>query len=338
MANPAGVLFGVDVSHHQEGLDVGKLPIDYVIARTAQAPGGKYGLTRDRYYAQHKANAERGGKLFSSYFYLGNGRSAEGNVSLHAEIEPDRKIPVMLDWEEGSGNGNLLHAAVGAFAQAGYHVWGTYAPRWYWQSQGSPDLSGLPPLVSSRYPDMAPGTLANEYASTPESYWLGYGNNVVRMLQFSSAVRFAAYPSNNFDGDAFKGTHAELADWWNPGTPNPVNPITPGDDVSLIRTIRVKASPTVTGIQIPGLPGGPNCKFVVRPPGFDWTTRTTATPVWQNNVLAYGNRNQGIGHNPMNDPNFDKKLTADTEIPLPGALNARYEYSANADFDLDIYG
>ncbi|HEY3482523.1 MAG TPA: hypothetical protein VGL02_26835, partial [Streptomyces sp.] len=182
--DPTGVLRGVDVSHHQLDIDVGRLPVDFVIARTAQAAGGRYATTRDRAYAQHKTNAARGGKLFSSYCYLGSGLSATENAALHASVEPDRNVPVMLDWEEGSGNGGFLRACETEFARVGFFVWGKYAPRWYWQAQGSPDLSGGAPLVSSRYADNAPGDWDSEYRSTPSSYWLPYAGNIVRMLQF----------------------------------------------------------------------------------------------------------------------------------------------------------
>lgn len=338
MADSSGVLFGVDVSHHQDTMDVGLLPVDFVIARTAQVKGGKYATsTYDRRYQAHKANASAGGKLFSSYLYLGSGMSAEGNVAVHRSVEPDINVPVMLDWEDGSGDGNFLKACYGAFTDAGYYVWGVYVPSWYWKEQGSPDLSGLPPLIASRYADMKPGSLASEYASTPESYWLGYGNNTPRMVQFTSSLRLPPYPANNLDGDAFKGTRADLANWWNPSTPLPEN-TTGESDVSLIQTIRVPASPTTTGIQIPRLPGGANCKLIVRVPGFDWTTRKTTTPVWQGHVFAYGDRNSGVGHDPAYLPNFKSKLDADAEILLPGALNARYEYSCAVDFDLEIYG
>lgn len=206
-----GVLRGVDVSHHQEGLDVGRLPVDFVIARTAQAAGGRYGTTRDRAYAKHKVNALRGGKLFCSYLYLGNAISAAANVALHASIEPDRKIPMMVDWEDGSGDGAFLRAVVAEFDKAGYRVVLTYAPKWYWQKMGSPKLDGLPPLVSSRYPDNNPAGYEAQYRKCPVSYWDGYGGNTVGVLQFSSSGRLDPYPGNNLDLLAFRGTRTQFA-------------------------------------------------------------------------------------------------------------------------------
>jgi hypothetical protein len=340
MANPAEVLRGADVSHHQEALDVGILARNgfrYVVARTAQAPGGKYGTTKDRAYAKHKANAARAGLLFSSYFYLGDKMSAEGNVSLHASVEPDRNIPVMLDWENGSGNAAFLHACHGAFRNAGYHVWSVYAPRWYWQAQGSQSLAGLPPLVSSRYPDNAPGDYDAEYRAVPESYWTGYGGLGVGMLQFTSSGRVPGY-GGNLDLLAYKGSVAQLEDWWNPGTPNPTPKPEGEGEVALLERINVKASMDSTGFLIRSLNGSPQARLIVRPPDVDWSKRTTETPVWQGHVYAYGDGGAGIGHDPMFTKSFDKKVIADAVIPLPGALHARYEYSCAKDFILEVHG
>lgn len=341
MADPTGVLRGSDVSHHQEGLDVSLFRqdgIDYIVARTAQARGGKYGTTIDRAYRKHKANTAKGGMLFSSYFYLGNGLTPQQNVELHASVEPDRSVPLMLDWENGSGNTAFLHATNAAFKAAGYYVWGTYAPRWYWQAQGG-TLAGLPPLVSSRYADNAPGNWDAEYRSTPESYWAGYGGNTVGMLQFTSSGRVRAYPTRSLDLLAYKGSRSQLANWWNPGTPLPKPKPTEGEgDVSLLERIEVKASMSETGFQIRTLNGSPQAKLIVRPPDMDWRTRTTETPVWQGHVYAYGDGNAGIGHDPMFTPGFDPKVISDAVIPLPGALHARYEYSCKKDFILEVHG
>lgn len=206
------MIFGHDVSHHQPGVDVGRLAGRFIIARTAQAAGGQYGTTRDTMYATHKANARRAGKLFGAYFYLGSALSATANAALHASIEPDRSIPVMLDWEAGSGNVAFLRACHDAFAALGYHVFLTYAPGWYLSGAGGGgSLAGLPPLASSRYPDNTPGTIAAKFAQVPASYWNGYGGNTVAVLQFSSVGRDAAYPTTNLDCLAFNGTEDQLS-------------------------------------------------------------------------------------------------------------------------------
>jgi hypothetical protein len=335
MANIAGILRGGDFSHHQETLNLGLLPLDFAICRTAQAKGGKYGTTIDRAYAKHKANVLGAGKLHSAYFYIGNGLSAEGNVAVHQSVEPDRRVPLMLDWEDGSGNGAFLETVYGAFRNAGYFVWGLYAPRWYWQAQGSPDLSWGPPLVSSRYVDMNPGSFEAEYAATPESYWAGYGNNSVRMLQFTSAGRLQPYPGNNLDLDAFKGTRADLAAWWNPNLPNP------GIDPADQREAEIMERFTVTP---PGddsystriyLPGTSQAGVIVRP---RLGAKDAINPMWVGDIWAWGQDGVGIGHNPTQTPGYNSKLTNHRFYPLPGALWADLNYSSAAPFELEIVG
>ncbi|MEU7787649.1 hypothetical protein [Amycolatopsis sp. NPDC049159] len=336
MANPAGVLRGVDVSHHQDDIDVGRLPVDFVIARTVQAAGGKYATTRDRAYATHKANAARDGKLFSSYCYLGNGISAAANAALHADIEPDRSVPVMLDWEQGSGNGAFLRACENEFAKAGFFVWGKYAPRWYWQSQGSPDLSGAAPLVSSRYADTAPGDWESEYRGTPDSYWAPYGGNVVRMLQFSSVGRLQPYPNRDLDLDAFQGTRAQLAAWWNPKLPNPQP--APGEldhEGELMERITVTPPNADQNAKRVWLSGSPNAAVIVRP---RINRDGVAKPMWVGDIFAWGNDHQGVGHNPKTVPGYVDKLTSHRRYELPGAVWADINYSAAQPFEIDIVG
>ena len=330
MANSSGVLFGADVSRFQPGLNVGQLPLDYVIAKTGQAksadPGYDYGTTVDSMYTTHKRNALAAGKLFSSYFYLGSGLSPAANAAHHASIEPDRAVPAMLDWEHGSGDVAHLRACYAAFRAAGYYVWGIYAPRWFWQDRGSQSLADMAPLVSSRYPDTKPGSLADEYASTPESYWSAYGGAPVAMLQFTSVGRVAPY-SGNLDLDAFKGTRAQLAALWSATAPNPTIPSQPpGDDVSLIESRPLPLSLNTRSEYFRNLGGSAGAKIILRVPNFSWTTRLGEV-VWVGDILAFGSNNAGIGHNPQSDPNFPDKVVTDWTFDLPGAITAEFKYS-----------
>lgn len=326
----------VDVSHHQT-IDVGQLQgIDGVIARTAQAKGGQYGTTIDRMYLTHKSNALRAGKLFTSYFYLGSGLSPAANASLHASCEPDRGVGVMLDWENGSGNGQFLLDSLAAFRALGYAVWGTYAPRWYWDGQGRPDLRDCPPLVSSRYKDNAPGSYTAEYLGTPESYWDGYGNNTVHLLQFTSVGRASPFPAINLDCNAYRDTRAQLAAWWNPAIPNP----TP-DPADVDREEELMERKTITPpnadqntVRI-WLSGGAGAAVIVRP-RIDGTG--LSKPMWVGDIFAWGSNKQGVGHNPTQTPNYDNRLTSHRRYDLPGAVWADLNYSAAEAFELDIVG
>lgn len=205
------MIFGNDLSHHQPGVNAGLLDGRFIIARTLQVKGGKYKTTYDTMYTTHKSNARRAGKVFGSYVYLGDGETPARNAALHATVEPDRSIPVMVDWEEGSGNVAHLRACVDELRKLGYIVNLTYAPSWYLTGAGGGgSLAGLPPLCSSRYPNMRPGPISTKFAEVPVSYWNGYGGNSVAVLQFSSVGRDPHYPSVDLDCLAFPGTEQQL--------------------------------------------------------------------------------------------------------------------------------
>lgn len=350
MASSAGILFGIDTSYHQTGLNVGQLKpagVAFVIARTAQAKGGPYGTIKDPMYQTHKANAAAAGQLFSSYFYVGNGLTPQQNVDLHASVEPDRSVPLMLDVETGSGDVAFLRQVHAAFVAAGYHVWGTYLPRWYWQQVGSPDLTGLPPLVSSRYPDNVSGSIAAEYNDTPDSYWLPYGGLGIVMIQFSSAGHVPPY-AGNLDLDAFKGTRDQLAQVFSPA-PNP--PGIPADvaqeGITEMTTLTVpanvgpKADPDPEkrpGVfRVRSLAGTSAARLIVRPGGVDGTGYTS-TPVTVSNVFAWASDKQGVGHNPVAIPNYDRTIESDRVMELPGAVWADFFYESSEPFEIDAVG
>lgn len=111
---------------------------------------------------------------------------------------------VMLDFEDGSGNIANFWAVVRAFNAAGVNVVLSYIPHWYWQNIGSPDLTGVPGLVSSSYYER------NNYASK-EYYdaggdngagWASYGGATPVIWQFTDAAIVAGI---SVDANAFKG-------------------------------------------------------------------------------------------------------------------------------------
>ncbi|PQM45204.1 hypothetical protein C1Y40_04630 [Mycobacterium talmoniae] len=132
----------------------------------------------------------------------------------------------MLDVEDGSGDINNYWAVVNAFNAAGIQIVLSYLPHWYWQNIGSPDLTGVPGLVSSAYPG------GNGYASSlyvngggdDGSGWNGYGGATPVAWQFTDRANIAGI---NVDCNAFKGTAAELAALFTGGTvvaPQPTDP------------------------------------------------------------------------------------------------------------------
>jgi lysozyme len=200
------LLFGLDISHHQdERLDLARAKregIAYVILKATEGTGWT-----DPEFAGNLAEARAAGLLVAAYHYQRPG-SAARQADHIASVVP-REVPVILDVEKGSGRLDLTHALVDELTARGYRVPLLYLPRWYWQQIGSPSLAGLPPLWSSRYPDMVVGSLADEWDDVPDHYWNGYGGQSVELLQFTSSSSIAGhYP---IDANAYRGSRQELA-------------------------------------------------------------------------------------------------------------------------------
>ncbi|TDH56706.1 hypothetical protein E2F47_06135 [Mycobacterium eburneum] len=116
---------------------------------------------------------------------------------------------VMLDFEDGSGDITNFWAVVNAFNAAGITVRLSYLPHWYWQNIGSPDLAGVPGLVSSSYYET--GTYGSiEYADAGGDAgpgWASYGGATPVIWQFSDG---AVIDGKSVDANAFKGQLADL--------------------------------------------------------------------------------------------------------------------------------
>lgn len=199
--------FGLDVSHHKGGNPDLKRAraegIEFVIIKATE------GATFvDARFAGNLAAARAAGMLVAAYHYYRGNASAQSQLDHVRRIVP-RDVPVIPDVEEGSGSLPPVRTFVSLLQMAGYRVPLLYLPRWYWQQIGSPDLRGLPPLWSSRYPDNTVDGLINEFARVPASYWAGYGGLDVAMLQFTSSARVAGYAP--LDANAYRGTRAQLA-------------------------------------------------------------------------------------------------------------------------------
>lgn len=167
--------------------------------------GGEF---KDDQFVRNLGKARAAGMIVAAYHYVRSNASAAEQVSNVAGIVP-KDVPVIPDVEANSGGTVLLREFVKGLQNAGYRVPLLYLPRWYWQQLGSPSLAGLPPLWSSRYPDNVVGSIADEYADVPSSYWNGYGGLGVKILQFTSSARIAG--RSPLDANAFIGTRQELA-------------------------------------------------------------------------------------------------------------------------------
>lgn len=201
------VTFGLDISHHQDlGLDLAAARrdgIEFVFIKATE--GGNF---VDPEFSANVAEARAAGQLVAAYHYVRADASAALQVANISRVVP-WTIPVILDVERGSGSVALARDIVDRLRAATYRVPLLYLPRWYWLELGRPNLAGLPPLWSSRYPDNVVGTLAEEWADVPAHYWDGYGGLTVEVLQFTSSSRVAGHQP--LDANAYRGTRETLA-------------------------------------------------------------------------------------------------------------------------------
>lgn len=198
--------FIVDISHHQsKSLDLAQTRRDGCECCLMKAGEGSTFVDPD--FASNLAEARAAGQIPGAYWYQKANVSASAHVAAIQKVVP-RDVPIILDVEKNSGGVDLTRQIINGLHAAGYRTPMLYLPNWYWKQIGSPSLVGLPPLWSSRYPDMNVGLLADEWGRVPASYWTGYGGLDVLMLQFTSSARIAGYQP--LDASAFRGTRAEL--------------------------------------------------------------------------------------------------------------------------------
>ncbi len=201
------ITFGLDISHHQDArLDLAQARregIQFVFLKATE--GSAY---VDGEFTANLAEARAAGLLVAAYHYVRGTASAAAQVANVRRVVPV-DVPVIPDVEAGSGPLSITREFIAGLRAAGYTVPLSYVPRWYHQQLGSPSLTGLPPLWSSRYPDNVVGTLAAEWADVPARFWDGYGGLSVAVLQFTSSVRIAGHQP--IDANAFRGSRDELA-------------------------------------------------------------------------------------------------------------------------------
>lgn len=213
----AEVQFVVDVSHHKKDplLDLKTAKRQGIAGVLAKATEGA-GMVDETFGAYRKA-AEAAGMLFGGYHFQRSDSSVAEQVKNVKRVVPTT-VPIAVDVERNSGNVALTRTLVKALRAEGYRVLWTYLPFWYWQQIGSPDLSGLPPLWSSRYPDMVVGPLAGEWDDVNEAtFWKPYGGNVITLGQFTSSLAIGNYGRGSIDCSAFRGTYEQLAAYWRGG-------------------------------------------------------------------------------------------------------------------------
>lgn len=209
MAEP--ITFAIDISHHQDK----KLSLAQARADGCELclmKAGEGGSMVDPDFASNLAEAREAGQIVAAYWFIrANATPAQHMALIRATVPKDVALVPDVETAADGSKPTLAHArAVLDAMRAEYHVPLGYIPLWYWRDVwGRPSLAGWPPLWSSRYPDNVVGTLADEWADVPASYWDGYGGLGVGLLQFTSSARIAGYQP--LDASAFRGTRAQLA-------------------------------------------------------------------------------------------------------------------------------
>lgn len=198
--------FGIDISNYQAGISMARAHaegIDFVIAKVSE--GTTY---RSPAWPQQRDTARTAGLLLAGYHYVRTGNPAGEAAACKAWLG-DPSIPIMLDWEQNGGDWANFLAVLAAFRAAGLRVVLGYIPRWWWQQQGSPSLSGCGlALVSSRYPSTATGTPAAVFGNVTATTWSPYGGLTPALLQFTDR---AVVDGLQVDANAYQGDQAQLA-------------------------------------------------------------------------------------------------------------------------------
>lgn len=211
-----GVIFGVDISNHQNGILASRIDGEGFRFALIKATEGTW---RDPVLHSHLADVRKNSRMYAGvYVYVRAETSPAAHAdALHSHLG-DTSVPVALDIEHGSGS-NVAHfkAIRDAIQAKGYRVILTYLPEWYWKEIGRPDLTGLPPLWTSRYPDMNGGYASQIYGRAGSKGWDGYGGLDVAIWQFTSTADVAGW---KIDVNAYHGTEATLASLFTGKTPS----------------------------------------------------------------------------------------------------------------------
>jgi len=201
----AGLIWGVDVSNHQKNIDMAQVKregFDFAFVKATE------GTWRDPHFSRLYHGAKQAGMLVGAYVYVRQETSAKAHADTMHAVVADTNVPIALDIEDNSGYNVQHFLAIKREIEAlGYRVILTYLPSWYWARAGRPNLGGLPPLWTSRYPDKNPDFASVIYNRAGTKGWDGYGGLDVAVWQFTSTARVAGH---QIDANAFRGTRAQL--------------------------------------------------------------------------------------------------------------------------------
>ena len=199
-------LFVADIASYQAGLVPARLKPDIAALIIKCTQGTDY-VNPD--YADWLDEAAAAGLLVGAYHYVDGTAPAAQAAWLKANIV-DPTVAVMLD-EESTSLAQAL-AVADAMDAEGLHVRLLYLARSYWQSLGSPDLSGplgtrRLALVNAAYPSSATGSPAQLYPGDAAAGWAAYGGVTPTLYQFTDS---ATESGQSIDVSAFRGGIGQL--------------------------------------------------------------------------------------------------------------------------------
>jgi hypothetical protein len=203
-------MFGVDLSNWQVGISLRQIAregFEFAFCKVSQGDG-----YRSPDWPRQRDEARAAGLVLAGYHYVDESDPEAQAANCRAHLG-DLSIPVALDHEKGGGSIGNFRQVLDAFRAAGIRVPLSYIPRWYWAEIGSPSISDLPPLWSSRYPSTRKARAADLYRTVEQAggplskYWQGYGGGTVAVLQFASTALVAGHA---IDANAFYGTRDDL--------------------------------------------------------------------------------------------------------------------------------
>lgn len=222
-----GVFF-LDVSNHQ-GRDIDWTSVRAEGYEAVYIKCSQGDWFRDGMFQRHADGAEAAGLLVAAYHYQET-QSAAAQADLVMSMTGGR-YPVIPDVEDGSGHTDITRDLVANLRDRGVSVPWAYVPKWWWQKIGSPDISGLPPLIKSWYPDYERRYGAAGLEQVPGYVWDKYADGAppVAALQFTSSGILDCYPGP-LDLNWFPGTIDDMRTIWGAPAPHPDPPRQPPSD------------------------------------------------------------------------------------------------------------
>lgn len=209
-------LYGIDVSHWRGDVDwprVRSAGITFAFAKVSEGVD----FTDPKWTRNQAGMSGLDEFLPGGYHFLRGDADIKQQVRYFLDKAGDvSELAVALDVETRSGADQQATRAQAAEWVAefkrltgGHPVFGYY-PQWYWNDHGRGDLSFFDTLWASHYVSGS-GTPAQLYPKVPASWWTGYGNETVAILQFSSSGSVPGVPPP-VDLNAYRGTLTELRD------------------------------------------------------------------------------------------------------------------------------